>query len=103
MRLKFLGSRELPGEGQRLVGVPRRSLRIFQDASARLQQTPRGSQEVAGGSLEDPSRLTGGSQELPGCSHETSKRFSGGSRRLAGGFRVIYFPHVRCNKRFIGL
>ena len=64
MRLKFLGSRELPGEGQRLVGVPRRSLRIFQDASARLQ-----SQEVAGDSLEDPSRLTGGSQELPGCSH----------------------------------
>ena len=69
MRLKFLGSRELPGEGQRLVGVPRRSLRIFQAASARLQQTPRGSQEVAGGSLKDPSRLTGGSQELPGCSH----------------------------------
>ena len=54
---------------------------------------------MLGGSLEDPSRLTGGSQETPGCSHETPRRLSGGSRRLSGGFKVIYVPRVRCLPR----
>ena len=58
--------------------MPRRSLRIFQAASARLQQTPRGSQEVAGGSLKDPSKLTG--QDAP---TESDRRASVHIRRSA--------------------
>ena len=94
MRLKFLGSRELPGEGQRLVGVPRRGLRIFQAASARLQQTPRGSQEVAGGSLKDPSRLTGGSQELPGCSHRIRKACKCAYPTICVAMKVYIYIHI---------